>query len=344
MDENSAQYHKSLLDMVHGFMRGKLLCTAVRLGIADALGEGKTTLLELATATSAKPDPLRRVLRALASIGVIEEIEPDRFSLTPLGRPLQRKTPQSVWASMVFWPDLIAEFWTYLPECLRAEDTTFAAPAMEKLGVKSRWSMETDAEALFHTVFAEPTANDMAPFVSAYDFSTCRVVADLGGADGALLSAILTANPQANGILVDRKQAIERAQSRLEAAGFAGRCQLIAGDLLEEIPQGADLYILKSVLHGYDDEPARRILQECRSVMTEETRFLLIEAVLPDTIRALDPQVEQMMMSDINMLAVTGGRERSKADWTALLSSADLKLQSIAPVTGSTSSIIQAAL
>lgn len=139
--------------------------------------------------------------------------------------------------------------------------------AMEREGVTSRWSQERDAQAIFHAVFAEPTAGDKAPFAAAYDFSGCRVVADLGGAGGGLLAAILSANPQTKGILVDRKEAVEKAAPRFAAAGLAARCELVAGDLLEAVPHGADAYVLSFVLHGYSDDEARRILQNCRVAM-----------------------------------------------------------------------------
>ena len=128
---------------------------------------------------------------------------------------------------------------------------------MERAGVKSRWSSEPDAKAIFHAVFAEPSAADHAVIAAAYDFSRCTTVADLGGAGGALLAAILNANPNVRGILVDRKEAIDGAAPRIAAAGLSARCNLVAGDLLAAVPGGADVYIMKHVLHGYRDDDAR---------------------------------------------------------------------------------------
>ncbi len=315
----------SLVDMARGYFRGKVLCAAVRLGVADALGDGEKNLDDLATAVAADPNALYRLLRTLASIGVVREIAPARFALTSFGQPLRRDVPGSVWASIVFWADLLADSWTYLAECVRAGGRSGAAAAMEREGVKSRWSREPDAGAIFHAVFAEPSAADMAPLVAAYDFSGCRVVADLGGAGGALLAAILVAHPHMRGILVDREGALAGAARNLEAAGLASRCELSAGDLLEAVPPGADAYILKYVLHGYDDENARRILGNCRAAMPTKGRLLVIEAVLPARVDRADPAVEAVLMADMNMLAVTGGRERSEPEWASLLSSAGLR-------------------
>jgi hypothetical protein len=328
--------------MAQGYFRGKVLCAAVRLGIPDALADGARSLDQLAAATGSHADSLYRLLRALASIGVVEEIAPGRFILMPLGEPLKKDSPKSVWASIVFWADLLADAWTYLPECVRVGDKSGAAAAMEREGVTSRWSREPQAVAIFHAVFAEPGADANAPFVAAYDFSRCRVVADLGGAGGGLLAAILGANSHVRGILVDRQEAVDRAAARLGAAGLAERCQLVAGDLLQSVPSGADVYVMRSVLHGFCDSDARRILDNCRAAMSPESALLVIEAVLPARIDSADRRVERMLMSDLNMLAVTGGRERNAAEWTSLLSSAHFEQRRLISVAGSTLSSIEA--
>jgi len=333
----------ALVDMAKAFLRGKALCAAVRLGIADALETGEKSLDELAAETASNSDSLNRLLRALACIGVVEEVAPGRFALTPFGDPLRRSAPNSVWASIVFWADQIADFWTYLPDCVQARGSAGAAGVMESLGIKSRWSMEPEAQAIFHKVFAEPTAADMASIVAAYDFSSCRVVADLGGAGGGLISAILTANPKTRGILVDRQEAVDRASASLEAAGLAERCRLVAGDLLQTVPGGADVYILKNVLHGYDDSSALRVLQHCHAAMQPGASLLVIETVVPDTVDSSNPRIEEMLMSDLNMLAVTGGRERCATDWTKLLARAGIELQRIVPIVDSSLCIIEAA-
>ncbi len=341
MTDTPPSARASLAEMARGYFRGKVLCAAVRLGIADALGDGEKNLDELAAATASHPDSLYRFLRALASLGVVEEVSPARFRLTPFGRPLRRSAPDTVWASIVFWADLLADAWTYLPECVRAGGIAGAAAAMKREGVTSRWSREPDAAAIFHAVFAEPSAEEMAPIARAYDFSRCGVVADLGGAGGGLLAAILGANPRARGILVDRQEAVDRAAPRLAGAGLAGRCRFVGGDLLETVPGGADAYILKCVLHGYDDDNARRILKNCRGAMTPESRLLVIEVVLPEVISPGDAEAQAMLMADLNMLAVTGGRERSGPEWAALLSSGGFDVRRVAAVPGGSCSIIE---
>jgi len=332
----------SLADMARGYFRGKLLCAAVRLGIADALGDVEKDVDEIALVTETNPAALSRLLRALASIGVVTEVASGRFLLTPFGQPLRRDVPNSVWASILFWADLLADSWTYLADCVRAGDKEGATLARERDGVKSRWSLEPNARTIFHTVFAEPTAENMVPFVSAHDFSRYRVVADLGGGGGGLLAAILTANLQVRGILVDRKEAVTAAAEKFKVDGLADRCEFLAEDLLEAVPQRLNAYVLQHVLHGYDDDNASRILKNCRVATGSDGRLLVIEAVLPTRVVSADLEFEKLLMGDINMLAVTGGRERSEAEWSSLLSSAGYQVSQISSVPGMTSSIIVA--
>lgn len=333
-----------LTEMAMGFFRGKVLCAAVRLGIADALAVGPMTADELAVATKTNPSALRRLMRALASIGVVKELAPARFELTQFGDPMRRDAPHSVWASIVFWADLLADAWTYLPDCVRAGDRSGAESARERDGAPSRWSKEQDSQAIFHSVFAEGTPDDFAPYVAAWDFSRCRFIADLGGGGGGLLAAILAAQPQARGVLVEQQNAVDGASKRFEAMGLSERCEALVGDLREWAPSGPDVYLMRCVLHGYDDETALRILQNIRRAMSPQSKILLIEVVLPDLVDRVSPEMEKRFMSDLNMMAVTGGRERSENEWNTLLASAGLIRRRILLVPGQTTSIVEASL
>jgi SAM-dependent methyltransferase len=339
-DERSSS-RLALNDMAMGFFRGKVLCAAIRLGIADALARGSMTADELAVATKTNAGALCRLMRALASMGVVEEIAPARFELTEFGGPLCRDASDSVWASMIFWADLLADSWTYLPDCVRAGDRSGAEAARVRDGSTSRWSREPEARAIFHAVFAEPTAEDFAAYVAAWDFSRCRVMADLGGGGGGLLCALLAAQPAARGVLVEQQAAIDRASNRFEASGLAARCTLVAGDLLESLLPAADVYLMRCVLHGYDDDSSRKILRNVRRVMEPQGRLLVIEVVLPNQVDRPDPEIEKLLMSDLNMLAVTGGRERSEDEWNALLASAGFMQCRIVRVPGQTTSMIE---
>jgi hypothetical protein len=180
------------------------------------------------------------------------------------------------------------------------------------------------------------------PIARAWDFSKYPIVADLGGGGGALIAAVLEAFPNVRGVLVDRPETIDGAASRFESGGFAGRCTLAAADLCQQVPPGAMVYMLKHVLHGYEDGAAVEILRHCRSVLPAEGRVLVIEFVLPDVVDHADPEIEFRLMSDLNMLAVTGGKERSASEWKQLLGAAGLQCERIIAVPGDLVSIVEA--
>ncbi|MGA3326874.1 MAG: methyltransferase [Terriglobia bacterium] len=186
------------------------------------------------------------------------------------------------------------------------------------------------------------TTEQYASIANSWDFSPWQTVADLGGGGGSLMIAILRAFPHLQGMLVDRPASIEAAAPRFANEGLASRCRLIAADLLESIPAGAQVYMLKNVLHGYDDEQAVRILKNCRSAMPGDGRVLVIEFVLPNTVNRVDPELERCLMSDLNMLAVTGGKERTEVEWARLLERADLQLLRVHPVPGDLVSVVEA--
>ncbi len=332
--------NNTLTGMAMGYARSRVLCAAARLGVADALGGDERTVDQLASLCNAEPASLHRLLRALASFNVVAETAPARFVLTPFGQPLRKSAPDSEWSAIVFWADLLADSWSYLTECVRTGDD--AMRVMEREGVASRWSKDPNAKAIFRAVMGTAPAEDYMPIVRAWDFSNYHVVADLGGGGGALISAVLVAFPNLRGMLVDRPESIDQATSRFESDGLATRCKLLAADLCNSVPAGADVYMMKHVLHGYKDEAATGILRNCRSVLQEGGRLLVIEFVLPDVVDHADLELENRLMSDLNMLAVTGGKERTAVEWKALLRSSGFECRGIIPVSRESVSIIEA--
>jgi len=333
--------NNTLTGMAMGYARSRVLCAAARLGVADALGDNERTVAQLASLCNAEPTSLHRLLRALASFNVVKETGPARFVLTPFGEPLQRNAPSSEWAAIVFWADLLADSWSYLTECVRTGDN--AMRVMEREAVASRWSKDPNAGAIFRAVMGTAPAEDYMRIARAWDFSNYHMIADLGGGGGGLISAVLLAFPNLRGMLVDRPESIAQATSRFESDGLAARCKLLAADLCDSVPTGADVYIMKHVLHGYKDEAAIGILRNCRSVLPDKGRLLVIEFVLPDVVDHADPELENRLMSDLNMLAVTGGKERTAAEWKALLGSSGFECRGITSVSRESVSIIEAA-
>ena len=329
-----------LVEMAMAYSRSRVLCAAARLGIADALGDGERSVEELAAACASDAQALYRLLRTLASLGITAESSPGRFVLAPFGQPLRKDVPDSAWAGVVFWADLLADSWSHLTECIRSGKT--AAQIMESEGIASRWSTAPDSHAIFRAVMGTGPAENYMPIARQWDFGGRDTVADLGGGGGALIEAILSSYPQLKGMLVDRPDAIEAAKPRFEASKSGSRCKLIAVDLQNEVPSGADVYILKHVLHGYRDDAAIEILGNCRKAAESDGRLLIIEFVLPDVIPQPDSQLQARLLSDLNMLAVTGGKERSAAEWSRLLRGAGFTLERIVPVAELDVSIIEA--
>ncbi len=306
-----AAQNKALTEMAMGYFRSRVLGAAARLGVADALGDEERSVEDLALSCGAQAASLYRLLRALASLGVVAESTPGRFVLSPVGRPMRKDAPDSEWASIVFWADLLADNWSYLEECIRTGDN--AMRVMEREGVASRWSKDPQARAIFGAVMGTAPAEDYMPIVRAWDFSKYRAVADLGGGGGALLSAALHVFPNLRGMLVDHQEFIDQTRLRFEREGLAARCEMLAADLREGVPEGAEVYMLKHVLHGYEDAAAVEILGHCRTVLPAQGRLLVIEFVLPDVVDQADLELEGQLMSDLNMLALEA---RSAAAWS----------------------------
>jgi hypothetical protein len=319
--------------MAMAYSRSRVLCATARLGVADALGDEERSVGFLAEKCQVDAKALYRLLRALASIGVTEETTPEHFRLTPYGTPLRRDVPQSVWAAVVFWSDLLADSWSLLTDCVR---TGKPAAQVRDPKIPSRWSQDPEASSIFRAVMGTAPAEDYAPIAEAWDFSGAKVVADLGGGGGSLILAVLGSNPHLQGMLVDLEPSVDAAKPRFAEEDLSSRCELIVADLLQSVPAGADVYMIKHVLHGRQDAETIAILKNCRAVIPQNGRLLIIEFILPPLVSRVDAQLEAQLMSDLNMLAVTGGKERSEREWRALLEASGFTLTRVFPVGGDT--------
>jgi hypothetical protein len=320
-----------LVEMAMAYSRSRVLCAAARLGVADALGDEVRSVGFLAGKCQADADALYRLLRALASIGVTEETTPEHFRLTPFGKPLRRDVSQSAWPAVVFWADLLADEWSLLTDCVR---TGKPASQVRDPKIPSRWSQDAQADSIFRAVMGTAPAEDYAAIAEAWDFSRAKVVADLGGGGGSLILAVLALNRNLRGMLVDRESSVDAAKTRFADEDSSSRCELIAADLTQSVPAGADVYMLKHVLHGRRDAEAITILKNCRVVIPQNGSLLIVEFILPPLVSHADPQLEGHLMSDLNMLAVTGGKERSEREWRTLLEAAGFILSGVYPVGG----------
>ncbi len=324
----------AMLQMISGFWISRAIYIAAKLGIADHLRNGYKTADELAAATGTHAPSLYRVLRALASVGVFGEDERMGFTLTPLAEALRTDAPGSLRAFATV--ELGEEHYPAWGELLHsvktgeiAFDRAFGMPVW-KFFEQNPENAKTFNDAMTGMTLA---VNDAV--LSSYDLSSITKIVDVGGGHGSLIASILKANPQMKGVLFDAPSVAEGAQSRIEAEGIADRCEVVSGDFFQSVPGGGDAYILKWIIHDWNDERSITILRNCHRAMTENGKLLLVEAVVP---RGSEPHFSKFI--DLNMLVMTGGRERTEDEYRTLLEAAGFKLARIIP-TESPMSIIE---
>jgi len=330
----------TLLHLMTGYRAMQALYVAARLGIADLLKDGARGSEELARATGADARALHRLLRALASLGVFGEDADGRFAPSELGALLRSDVPGSLRAAAIFFGDERNwHAWGKLERSVMSGEPVRGPRGTQVFLEES--ARDPEGAALFNAAMTSLTSAFDAAVTAAYDFSRLGTLVDVGGGQGALISSILAANPALRGILFDIPPVIESARGRIGEAGLAGRCELVAGDFFASVPAGGDAYVLKWVIHDWDDEHSVAILGSCRRAMARDGRLLLVERVVPERIdQSADTQ--GIVLGDLNMLLWTGGRERTAAEYRALLASGGFTLARIVP-TATQLSIIEGA-
>jgi SAM-dependent methyltransferase len=317
-----------LYQMAIGHYVSRALDLAARLGVADLLAAGPRPVAELAAKTQTDAAALRRVLRLLVSVGVFSEPERETFGLTPVGELLRGDVPGSARASvMLFAGVAIQDSWKELEYCVRTGQPAFRKHSPDADPFSGMSEEDTRVFDAAMATFAPATAAAMA---AAYDFAQFGTVMDVGGGNGAILIGLLTANPGLRGIVFDRAGAAERAREKLAAAGLSGRCEVAAGDFFRAVPEGADAYLLKHVIHDWNDAQAAAILRNVRRAMQPGARLLIAEGVYPPNI---DGSLESRgaAANDVNMLVATGGRQRSEEEFRSLYRAAGFELTKIVP-------------
>jgi len=328
--------YDALLRLMVGPWVAQAIFVAAKLDIADRLREGPRASAALAAASGADPDVLYRVLRALASVGVFAEQGDRQFALTPLAQGLRSDVENSLRDYAV----MLGERWIWrsLGDMLHSART--GEPAFAQVfgaDVFDYYATNPQAAATSAEGLAVRSAHENAAILSAYDFSAVRHAIDVGGGQGTLLRALLQRHPWLRGTLFEREQIAAMARQSLARSALAPRCDVIAGDFFREIAVAGDLYLLKKVVHDWDDARAVTILRNCRAAMTPRSRLLLLEPVIRQ------PNVPDFAkLLDLLMLVVSGGRERSEAEHARLLARAGLRPTRLIP-TASTISIIEAA-
>jgi len=315
----------AVLQMATGYWVSQSIYVAAKLGIADLLKDSPKSCDELATATGTNAPSLYRLLRALASLGVFAETQLNHFSLTPLAACLQSDVPDSIRAYVILRGEEQYRAWGDLLHGVQTGGSSFEH--IYGMNLFDYYAQNPESAKIFDESMTNLSVSQSATIAASYDFSSIQTLVDVAGGEGLLIASILKSNPTLKGVLFDRPHVIERAKRFLEAEGVLERCQLAAGNFFESVPEGGDAYILKYIIHDWDDERAIAILKQCHKVMPANGKILVAEQVIP-------PGNEPFMgkLLDLNMLAVLpGGRERTEAEYRALFEKAGFKLTRIVP-------------
>jgi len=323
-----------MLQIISGFWISRAVYVIAKLGIPDLLKPGPKTADELAATTNMHAPSLFRILRALASVGVLNSAD-GRFALTPLSETLVTDAPGSLrWFAVSELGQEHYPAWGNLMHSVKTGEIAF-----DHFFGMDAWKYfqqnPEDAE-VFNNSMSAMTAAANEAILSLYDFSGFTKIVDLGGGHGGLITSILKANPELKGVLFDAPTVIEGARSKIEAAGLADRCETIAGDFFKSVPAGGDAYIMKWIIHDWNDELATTILKNCRNQIPANGKLILVDCVVPETD---EPHFSKFI--DLNMLVMTGGKERTAREFEKLLEGAGFRLSRLIP-TDLPTSIVEA--
>jgi hypothetical protein len=332
-----ASAEQLLLQVSTGYIVSSALQVAVRLGVADLLSNGPLASTELAEATGADEDALYRVLRALASVGVFEETASRRFALTPAAELLLTGTPGSL-RDMALWMCDPFHFCVYA-ETMHSVWT--GEPAVKKtvgMPVFEYFARESELSEVFNDAMTTFSAAVIPAVLKAYDFSGINVLVDVAGGHGQVLTSILREYPRMHGVLFDLEHVIAGAVPRIEAMGMRDRCETAAGDFFQAVPHESDAYLMKHIIHDWDDKQALVILKNIYAALKgkPQGKVILLESVIQS-----GNQPDLAKFIDIEMLLMPGGRERTAEEFAALFTGAGFKMSRIV-ATESPVSVIEA--
>jgi hypothetical protein len=313
---------QQIMRMISGYWTSQVIYVVAKLAIADLLKEGPKTAEELASATRTDPQSLYRFLAGSVTLGLFAQEDEKRFSLTPLCEWLRSDVAGSQRATAVTVGDLFYRPWGELLYSVQTGRAAFekvhGLPFFEYLGKNPEQASLFDEAVAMHGF--ETTA-----ILEAYDFSGIGVLADIGGGNGSVITAILKKYPQMRGILFDLPAVVQRAMTKIEAE-VGDRCQLVGGNFLESVPEGADAYILRHIIHDWDDDKVTRILKNIHRAMGKDGRLLVGEYVIPP-----GNTPSPARGSDLVMLVIAGGRERTENEFRALYQHAGFSLVRVVP-------------
>jgi SAM-dependent methyltransferase len=312
-----------------------VLRATAQLGIADHLGDTTKNVDDLAAVVRVDCSALYRLLRALATVGVVEEARSRYFRLSALGQRLRTNSPASSRWSIDNRESAVA--WTQANSALTSGKAVF--DSVFGASFFSHKDNDPQAQQGFAARMRERARNCYHDFAMAADWRGAKTVMDIGGNDGYVLERLLWGAPHLSGVLFDRPPVIESAAARGCLASVRERCRMVAGDFFDSIPGGADTHLMCSVLHDWPDDRAVVILGNSRSALPPDGRLLIVEMLVPE-----GPEWHPSKWSDIGMMVLTGGRERSRPEFDKLFREAGLSLASVRGIPNSYFSLLEAVL
>jgi len=313
---------EQLMKFIVGKWISKPIYVAAELGIADMLAEGPKNIEELAQASQSHTPSLCRMMRALASVGIFFETKGKRFELTPMAEYLKTGAMRSI--ALLFNSDWSDKAWQYFIDSVKTGDTAFEKA--HGVPVSDWLERNPQAGSVFNEANAVKAANSHRAVVDVYDFSGINTLTDVGGGIGVLMAEILIANPSMKGVVADIPSVIKEARKIIQSRGLEARCQVTECDFFKKIPPGSDAYLMSNILHDWSDEQCRVILTNCYRAMRTESRLLVVEMVIPP---GNEPSVAKLL--DLEMLVITGGRERTEPEFKNLFESSGFKFSRIIP-------------
>jgi orsellinic acid C2-O-methyltransferase len=323
----------AMMRLLAGAWEARLVNVAAELEVADHFGDEPRDVAFLAAATKTHAPSLARLLRALTAIGVPHESDGRRYSLTPLGATLRSDAPGSMraWALLAFSDDQ-GRAWDGLAHAVRTGEHAFRH--IFGTDMWSRLAARPEAARLFDDAMQSLTQGAYGQLTRHYPFEQFAWIVDVGGGNGSLLLPMLERHPAMRATIFDLPHVADAARAQIAAVGLSDRCETVGGDAFVAVPAGADAYVMKGVIHDWEDREAIAILRTCRAAMSDGSRLLVIERILPEQIDLDDAPTRAKFIADINMFVNPGGRERTEAEFRELLGQADLRLTHVIPTPG----------
>jgi len=325
--EPATEARDMFVQIALGYMGSQVVNVAARLGIADELASGPRTAEQVAASLGTHSQSTHRLMRAMATMSMTVETEPGLFKLTPFGALLRSDVEGSVLQTVkLFCSPNSWDSWGALEHSVRTGESSWAHVS----GGKSAFDFfddDPEMSKVFNDAMAEGTEQVAPALPELYDFARFNSIVDIGGGNGTLLRHVLAANADLRGVVFDLQAGLEDTAAVLADAGLTDRCTAEVGDFFEAVPAGHDAYIMKSVIHDWNDDECVEILSNCRKVVPDDGRVFILEPVIPECIDSME--FIGTIMSDLNMLCVATGRERTETEFRSLFERSGFRLEGV---------------